>query len=172
MECCADYVVSSYTPTLTSRLRTQTTAPASLARHDISLALVAESKSKGCYPILGVDEEARVVTDIAKTHNIHLIHRKGATNAQISTAMKDATIAHFACHGVQDSTDPLQSAFCLSNEQLTLTHLIDMKLSRPFLAFLSACNTAEGDMSQPDQAIHLAAGMLFCGFRSVVATLW
>jgi CHAT domain-containing protein len=39
-------------------------------------------------------------------------------------------------------------------------------------AFLSACETAKGDRSQPDQAVHLAASLLFCGFRSVIATMW
>lgn len=37
---------------------------------------------------------------------------------------------------------------------------------------LSACETATGDSEQPDQAVHLAAAMLFVGFRSVIATMW
>jgi hypothetical protein len=28
------------------------------------------------------------------------------------------------------------------------------------------------EQSQPDQAIHLAAAMLFAGFKSVIATMW
>jgi CHAT domain-containing protein len=41
------------------------------------------------------------------------------------------------------------------------------------LAFLSACHSAAGDLSNtPDEVIHLASGMQFCGFRSVVGTLW
>lgn len=172
MECCADYVVSSYTPNLTSLLHAQKIAPAFLARQDISLALVAESNAKGYSPILGVDEEARVITKIVKTHGINLTHQKGATIAQIGTVIKDATIAHFACHGIQDSMDATQSAFCLRNGRLTLASLMDLKLSRPFLAFLSACETAQGDIHQSDQSMHLAAGMLSCGFSSVVATLW
>jgi hypothetical protein len=39
------------------------------------------------------------------------------------------------------------------------------------LAFLSACQTAKGDEDMPDQAVHLAASMLFCGFKSVIATM-
>jgi CHAT domain-containing protein len=40
------------------------------------------------------------------------------------------------------------------------------------LAFLSACETAKGDEGTPDEAMHLAAAVLFAGFRGVVATMW
>ncbi|KAJ7090154.1 hypothetical protein C8R44DRAFT_648448, partial [Mycena epipterygia] len=40
------------------------------------------------------------------------------------------------------------------------------------LAFLSACETAKGDCTVPDEAIHLAATLLFSGFRGVVAIMW
>jgi CHAT domain-containing protein len=40
-------------------------------------------------------------------------------------------------------------------------------------AFLSACHTAAINVDNtPDEAIHLAAALQFCGFRSVVGTLW
>jgi CHAT domain-containing protein len=47
---------------------------------------------------------------------------------------------------------------------------LDLKHAQ--LAFLSACETAKGDREQPDQAIHLAATMLFVGFKSVIGTMW
>jgi hypothetical protein len=37
---------------------------------------------------------------------------------------------------------------------------------------LSACHTAVGDEETPDEVIHLAAGLQFSGFKSVVGTLW
>jgi CHAT domain-containing protein len=40
------------------------------------------------------------------------------------------------------------------------------------LAFLSACETAKGDEAVPDEALHLAATLMFAGFRAVVATMW
>jgi hypothetical protein len=39
-------------------------------------------------------------------------------------------------------------------------------------AFLSACHTADGDEETPDEVIHLAAGLQFSGFKSVIGTLW
>jgi CHAT domain-containing protein len=40
------------------------------------------------------------------------------------------------------------------------------------LAFLSACETAKGDATTPDEAMHLAASLLFAEFGGVVATMW
>jgi CHAT domain-containing protein len=40
------------------------------------------------------------------------------------------------------------------------------------MAFLSACQTATGDEKVPDEAVHLAAGMLAAGYRGVIATMW
>jgi CHAT domain-containing protein len=39
-------------------------------------------------------------------------------------------------------------------------------------AFLSACHTAAGDRTAPDEVVHLAAAMQFAGFRGVVGTMW
>jgi CHAT domain-containing protein len=53
-----------------------------------------------------------------------------------------------------------------------LLELIQAKLPNAELAFLSACHSAEGGHITPDERIHLAAALQFCGFRSVVGTLW
>jgi CHAT domain-containing protein len=82
-----------------------------------------------------------------------------------------AHVLHLSCHG-QQHTDPLQSAFALKDGSLTISALMTLNLPNATLAYLGACETAKGDTNQPDQAIHLAASMLFCGFRSVVATMW
>src|SRR6201996_3133803 len=39
-------------------------------------------------------------------------------------------------------------------------------------AFLSACETATGEEKVSDEALHIAAGMLAAGCRSVVGTMW
>jgi hypothetical protein len=66
----------------------------------------------------------------------------------------------------------MQSSFCLGDGQLTIARLMQLRLNDTFLAFLSACETAKGDKDQLDQVMHLAAAMLFSGFKSVVATMW
>ncbi|KAI0082963.1 hypothetical protein BDY19DRAFT_981531, partial [Irpex rosettiformis] len=40
------------------------------------------------------------------------------------------------------------------------------------LAVLSACQTATGDEKLSEEAVHLAAGMLNIGYKSVIGTMW
>jgi CHAT domain-containing protein len=80
-------------------------------------------------------------------------------------------ILHLACHGIHAS-DPLNSALVLQDGNLTIQDIMNLHLPNAVLAVLSACQTAKGDRNAPDQAIHLAASMLFCGFRSVIGTMW
>ena len=87
--------------------------------------------------------------------------------------MKEADWVHFACHGIQDAANPTESGLCLADQRcLKLSDMI--ALSRPHggLAFLSACQTATGDESLSDEAVHIAAGMLFAGYGGVVGTMW
>ncbi|KAF8119815.1 hypothetical protein EV363DRAFT_1195189, partial [Boletus edulis] len=84
--------------------------------------------------------------------------------------MKKADWVHFTCHGIQDAAD---SGLCLADQcRLKLRDII--ALSRPHggLAFLSACQTAMGDEDLSDEAIHIAAGMLFAGYGGVIGTMW
>ena len=46
------------------------------------------------------------------------------------------------------------------------------KLPNAQLAFLSACETAQGAVKHADEAVHVAAGMLAAGFRDVIGTMW
>jgi CHAT domain-containing protein len=78
-----------------------------------------------------------------------------------------------ACHAHQDQVDPRKSAFKLhGGEMLTLKKIMGKSLENAELAFLSACQTATGDRKLPGEALHLAAGMLFAGYRTVIGTMW
>jgi CHAT domain-containing protein len=171
---CADFVVSSYTPTLTTLLRAQRSI-VSLTKQELDLMLVAEDRSQEQLPIIpGVSLELTVVAGIAISNNVHIIgHTAGSTTvSETFNAVQAANIAHIACHGVQDRIDATRSGFCLGDGRLTISDLIKMDIKQGFLAFLSACETARGSDDQPDQAMHLAAAMLFAGFKSVIATMW
>ncbi|KAJ7651777.1 CHAT domain-containing protein [Mycena rosella] len=96
--------------------------------------------------------------------------------------LQNSSIFHFAGHGVQDTNKPLQSALLIDSDKLTVSKIMEKSgfshdgpetNGRDMgLAFLSACQTAMGDQKVPDEAMHLAATLLFTGFRSVVATMW
>ncbi|KAJ7211511.1 CHAT domain-containing protein, partial [Mycena rebaudengoi] len=89
--------------------------------------------------------------------------------------LHNSSVIHFACHGTQNFGNPLNSGLILSDGHLDMAWIMcippkqkpDMKL-----AVLSACETAKGDVKMPDEAMHLAASLLFTGFGGVVATMW
>jgi CHAT domain-containing protein len=172
---CSDYVVSTYTHTLTSLLRAQKQAM-TLLQGDITMTLVAEkfTKEPNLCSIPQVDIELEQVSLVAGSSQIQIAHQiTGYTRVDtVSSAIQAANIIHLACHGIQDTKDAIRSGFCLADGRLTIEHLMDMRVPNSFLAFLSACETAKGDAAQPDQAMHLAAAMLFCGFKGVIATMW
>lgn len=68
---------------------------------------------------------------------------------------------------------PLESALFLHDGKLTISRMQSIHRTIPAsLAFLSACQSAMGDESQPDEVIHLAAAMLSAGFQSTIGTMW
>jgi CHAT domain-containing protein len=129
-------------------------------------------------PILPhVEEEIGHVRAAAKSANISVHDSTTSamneiTVVRVSKVFASTNFVHIACHGTQNTTYPLSSGFCLSDTTLSVSRLMGLDLKNAFFAFLSACETAKGDERQPDQTIHLAAAMLFVGFRSIVATMW
>jgi len=97
-----------------------------------------------------------------------------ANHDKVLRGLQQHSWAHFACHGhLGDITEPFRASFELyGGSSLTLLELIQARLPNAELAFLSACHSAEGGFITPDERIHLAAALQFCGFRSVVGTLW
>jgi CHAT domain-containing protein len=167
-------VASSYTPSLTALLRAQR-AVVSLDKESIAMMLLAEKKTQEpLAAIPGVELEIRDIAAIATLYNVKVVsHLAGSTTvASASECTKAANIMHLACHGIQDLEDATKSGFCLGDGRLSISELMQLEIKHGFLAFLSACETARGSEDQPDQAMHLAAAMLFVGFKSVVATMW
>jgi CHAT domain-containing protein len=96
-----------------------------------------------------------------------------ATIQEVVSHLPTSHIVHFACHGKQDANDPLESGLILHNGiRLKVKEIMKQSTPNASLAFLSACETAMGAENLPDEAVHLAASLLFAGFRGVVATMW
>lgn len=170
-------MVSTYTPTLSALLNARRDfLPFPIA--DMKAVLVAEPHAPGLrYLDNVVDEITTISASLAPVFPVLVVGDvagdpgPGATVSAVVACLSDAAVVHLACHGQQDR-DPLQSGFCLRDARLTVDALMRMDLKKAVFAFLSACETAKGDARQPDQVVHLAAAMLFVGFRSVIATMW
>jgi tetratricopeptide (TPR) repeat protein len=175
-ECCSDYIVSSYTPTVSALLRAQAQTP-SVRSADVNMLLVGEdcANNSALSKLWNVRKELTSVDSIATAknfgHTVEMIARD-ATVERVTKRIKSASFVHLACHGLQHRTNALESGFYLNDDKLTISKLMELELDRPWFAYLSACETAKGDAEQPDQVMHLAAAMLFAGFKHVVATMW
>lgn len=87
--------------------------------------------------------------------------------------LQSSSIVHLACHGTQDMSRPLDSALILEDgQELKISRIMALSMPSASLAFLSACVTAAANENLPDESIHIAASLLFAGFRGVVATMW
>ena len=69
---------------------------------------------------------------------------------------------------------PFDASFKLHRDsRLTLLDIVRSRLPDAEFAFLSCCHAAEiTEDSIADEALHLTAAMQYCGFRSVVGTMW
>jgi CHAT domain-containing protein len=176
-ECVADYVVSSYTPTLAALARAQERAASGFSVKQSKIVLIAAERAYDAtlHNLPCVSAEIGAVETVATREGVNVDTLRtsvSATAANVTASLPSAHLVHIACHGIQHPKMPLESGFCLTDDRLTIARLMELSLEHAFLAFLSACETAKGDEKQPDQTIHLAAAMLFVGFKSVVATMW
>ncbi|KZT74749.1 hypothetical protein DAEQUDRAFT_734330 [Daedalea quercina L-15889] len=167
----SDFVVSSYIPSLQSLLKTQQ-APLPVGDHMLTVGL---TKTKGQTTLHNVSSELECI----QTHALSgghqhptILQEDHATVAAVLDAMTKHNWVHFACHAYQNISEPTQTGFYLADGLLTIKTLITKAFPNADFAFLSACQTATGDIELSEEAMHLAAGLLFAGFNSVIASMW
>jgi CHAT domain-containing protein len=120
-----------------------------------------------------LDELRKIEEHVSPEYLVRLgVPEAAASVENVIRHLSGASIAHFACHGIQGRTNPLDSALILDDGPLPIPRIMKMYVPRASLVFLSACETAQGDANIPDEAMHLAGTMLFAGFRGAVATMW
>ncbi|KAG8887122.1 hypothetical protein FRB98_000482 [Tulasnella sp. 332] len=136
------------------------------------ILVIAQSGAEGEQQLLHVPQEVALMR--ALTAEVTVVEGDKCTREAVLAGLKETAWTHFACHGNQNPTEPFKSHFSLRtrNTSLTLLDIIRTGLPQAELVVLSACHSAAGDESTPDEGIHLTAGMLFTGFRSVVGTMW
>ncbi|KAF5340621.1 hypothetical protein D9611_007364 [Ephemerocybe angulata] len=170
-----DYVVSSYTPTvtmLTDRVRNSRPIEKSVAGLFMTSQPNVPNMSMPRIP--GTTKEVRSVFSIAETNGARVRMADGdeLTIDECLTHMEDFSCIHLACHASQNALDPFQSRFLFHNGSLDLFTIMQKDLKNADLAFLSASGTSAGEEQLSDEAVHLASGMLAAGYRRVVATMW
>jgi tetratricopeptide (TPR) repeat protein len=165
-----DHVVSSYALTLRLLLRARERSR-QYAGSSTAPVIVALPETPGQRPLPNADLEAKVV--MARFPHARLFRGAEATAGAVTGAVEESPpLAHFACHGTQDVTDPSSGRLALHDGPLGIAHVAGMRLQAAELAFLSACETSRGGIELVDEAITVAAAFQLAGYRHVIGTLW
>ncbi|KAJ7815149.1 CHAT domain-containing protein [Mycena leptocephala] len=170
-ESLSDYAISSYTPTLDTLLAS---TPPKVNEPKMLAVIQPEMPRDRRLDLRFTLEELRMIEQhVPKTWLTKLGTKEEPTSVErVLSLLPGTSFVHFACHGSQDLVNPLESALLLGDGDLKVSKIMQNPIQNASLAFLSACETAKGDEKVPDEAIHLAATMLFAGFRGVVGTMW
>lgn len=163
-----DRVVSSYTPTLRALLEARRSSTQQ-QNTDERLLVVSMPQTAGEMPLENVVRERDLLTSLFPRYT--LLEGDDATAAAVLDELPRHRWAHFSCHGGQDLADPSRGGLLLHDRTLTITDISARQHQGDF-AFLSACMTAVGGTSLPDEAITLAAALHYTGYRQVIGTMW
>jgi CHAT domain-containing protein len=163
-----DLYICSYTPTLSALVQSRhhnSGLPRSSDRPP--MLLVAQPDS-----LPNVRGEIQVVQALGT--KVTSLISEAATPATVIDGFHHNRFVHFACHGTLEAGKPFEAGFELHGDaRLTLLEIVRAHLPTAEFAFLAACHTAEvTEGSAIDEGLHLAAAVQYCGFRSVVGTMW
>jgi CHAT domain-containing protein len=166
----SDLYIPSYTPSLSALIESRKPGPQILERP--SLLLVAQPEDY----LPGVTGEIKVILERTLKARVAVtgLVSSEATPSSVLSGLRNCRLAHFACHGALEAGKPFEPSFKLhGGSRLTLLDVAQSRLPDAEFAFLSCCHAAEiTKESVADEALHLTAAMQYCGFRSVVGTMW
>jgi CHAT domain-containing protein len=164
----SDLYIPSYTPSLSALIESRKRASLSDASDNSkpSILLVAQPDT-----LPGAFGEINAIK-FTKTRVTTLISAM-ATPETVIKGLRAHRFAHFVCHGLLETGKPFDASLELHKAYLTLLAIVRSQLPAAEFAFLAACHTAElTEGSVADESLHLSAAMQYCGFRSVVGTMW
>jgi CHAT domain-containing protein len=161
-----DLYIPSYTPSLFALLESR--KPNSPTFRKPSVLLVVQPDE---FMVRALDEMKAVQRACSRATTLI---GATATPSVVLKCLRDHRFVHIVCHGLLEPGKPFDSSFKLyQGKRLSLFDIVQSQLPNAEFAFLAACHTAElTDESPADEALHLTAAMQYCGFRSVVGTMW
>ena len=165
-----DLYIPSYTPSISALVESRRASPRKLDKP--SLLLVARPDDS----LPGVKGEIKVIRALQSRISITVtsLVSSDATPTSVVDGLLGSRFAHIACHGELEAGKPFEASFKLhGGERLTLLEIVRSQLPDAEFAFLSCCHSAGiTEASVADEGLHLTTAMQYCGFRSVVGTMW
>lgn len=162
-----DRVVSSYAPTLRGLAYIHNRQRGSIKTTAI---IIAAPDVPGFSSLPHANSEARALSMLIP--GARLITEP--TRQEVLAALPRYFVAHFACHGAANWTDPASSHLVLRDHAvapLTVADVSAVKLAGG-LAYLSACETTVTSSALVDETIHITGAFHLAGYEHVIGTLW
>ncbi|KAF6759101.1 hypothetical protein DFP72DRAFT_148681 [Ephemerocybe angulata] len=167
-----DYVVSSYTPTvtvLTDRVRNGRPLDMTVS----GLFLTSQPIVPGASPMPGTTQVDSVFC--VAQENGATVPKSEAATLTIDGCLKimeDCSSIEIACRAAQNAPDSFNTRSLFHNSPLDLATVTQKDPKNVNLAFLSPRQTSGGEEQLSGETVHLASRMLAAGYRQVVATMW
>lgn len=141
-----------------------------------------QPQSAEARPLPGARDESHMIRTIILDSGgeVKLLEGEEARRPNVLEILQkkrlDLTHAHFACHGLAELADPLDSGILLAyGARLmtrTLLDLVPERFPQLRLVVLSACQTGLPGADLPDEVVGLPSGWLQSGAMTVLASLW
>jgi len=162
----SDLYIPSYTPTLSALIESRKPRARPLDQPSTLLVIQPDAKMPKAL------QEMRIIRSVGMPTMTLL--RETATRSAVLEHLRYYPFVHISSHGNLETGEPFDAFFELyKGAHLTLLDIVRSKLPTGEFAFLSACHTAEHTTeSISDEGLHLAGAVQYCGFRSVVGTMW
>ncbi len=161
-----DLYIPSYTPSLSALIESRKPGSQTFGKPSMLLVLLPDESMQDAF------EEMKAVQAVRT--RVKTLIGATATPTAVLERLHDHRFTHIVCHGILEPGEPFESSFKLFNgKRLSLFDIVRSRLPNAEFAFLAACHTAELTNESPaDEVLHLTAAMQYCGFRSVVGTMW
>jgi CHAT domain-containing protein/TPR repeat protein len=140
------------------------------------LLAVEEPLAAGASSLPNVHREVAAIAGLFD--NPVILARKKATRQAVLSALPEADVVHFSCHGINNWQSPLDSGLLMADDGsgkkviLSVRDMLDSELPGGKLATLSACETGIVGTELPDEVVALPSALLQAGYCGVAASLW
>ena len=162
----SDLYIPSYTPTLSALIEPPKLRAQPLDRPSILLVIKPDDASPG------ILKEMQAVQSVVGMTTQTLFGKK-ATPSALLKYLKNHQFIHISCNESSKTENPLTFFKLYEGTHLALLDIVRSGLPTAEFAFLPGCQMAEiTNKSTVDEELHLAGIVQYCGFLSVVGTMW
>ncbi|KIK80338.1 hypothetical protein PAXRUDRAFT_36218 [Paxillus rubicundulus Ve08.2h10] len=159
------FYVSSYTPSLSALIKAcqMRDSSSSISAH---FAAIVQAKPTGHETALFYPHQEAGMTE----HLLSPFHPAVFTKLTTAMSAKEAGLDGLQKNHSQDFVEPFKSSLKMLDGLFSLPDIIHSMLSDHEFVYLSACQTAVGDIKTPNEMISFTAGLHFGGVTSVIRT--